>query len=105
MLFNAKVDIIEVEKAKDSYGSYTEIERVSHYQIPCRINWLRGREKIQFDRKTYYRDARVYCRPISVNTNDRIRYGGTKYEIVDVANIDNLGKLMTIDIKKIDDVL
>lgn len=100
-LFNSKVDIVRISKAKDSMGGYSEAEGVIHANVPCRINWSRGSERIQFDKNTYYRDAKLFCGIIDVTIKDRIKYDGVSYEIVDVSNVDNTNRYLTLDIRLI----
>ncbi len=99
--FNSKVNILHVDAVKDSMGSYNEVESVLYENLPCRINWSRGSERIQFDKTTYYRDAKLYCRVIAVTVEERVSYNGTTYEIVNVSDVDNVGKYMILEIKLI----
>ena len=101
MQFNSKIDILRVDETTDTYGSRTESVWVLYHDVPCRINWSRGKERIQFDKNTYYRDAKVYCRPLQVSVNDRVRYNDVVYEIVNVANFDNMNRLILLEIKLI----
>jgi len=99
MQCNSKVDIIRFSKVQDSLGGWSEAEGILYQDLPCRINWSRGSERIQFDRNTYYRDARLYCRVIDVTTRDRVRYDGAVYEIVHVANADNMNRYLALDLR------
>jgi len=99
--FNSKVDILRVTKASDNMGGYAEAESVLYADLPCRINWTRGSEKIMFDKETYYRDAKLYCRAIDVDVKDRVRYNGATYEIVNVSNVDNLNRYLTLELRLI----
>ncbi len=100
-LFNSKVDITSVTRIRDGKGGYSEAEVVIYSDLPCRINWSKGAEKIQFNKDTYYRDAKLYCRVISVTVNHRVKYDGTEYEIVNVSNVDNVDKYMIIEMRLI----
>ena len=102
MQFNTHANIIRFSKVEDSsgLGGWTEAETVLHENLPCRINWLRGSERVQFDRDTYYQDAKLYCRVVDVTTRDRVQYNGVTYEIVDVANVDSMNRYMVLALRR-----
>jgi len=99
--FNSKVDILRIAKARDNMGGYAEAESVLYAGLPCRINWTRGSERIMFDKETYYRDAKLYCRIIDADVKDRVRYNGATYEIVNISNVDNLNRYLTLELRLI----
>jgi len=102
-LFNTKVDVIRIDSTKDSMGGYTEVKTVLHKNMRCRINWTTGIEKIQFDKVTYYRDAKVYCGVYTdIRQYDLIRYKSKDYEIVNISNVDEANEYMILEIKLID---
>lgn len=101
-LFNSKVNIIRLTKVSDGLGGWDEVENILHSNLSCRINWSSGSERIQFDKTTYYRDAKLYCRVVDVTTKDRVRYDSKDYEIVNVSNPDNINKYLILEIKLID---
>lgn len=98
-LFNTKVDIIRFTKASDGMGGGVEAEGVLHSNLPCRINWVRGSEKIFTSKDTWFRDAKLYCGIIDITTKDRVLYSGDYYEIVNVSNVDNANKYLIVEIK------
>jgi len=83
-------------------GGWTEVENVLHNNLPCRIVWRRGSEKIFFDKTTHFSDARLYCRVVDITTDDRVVYDDKKYEIVDVQNTDNLNRQLVLDLRKLE---
>lgn len=101
--FNAKVNILRVNKseagAAGALGGWTEANAVLHKNLPCRINWKRGSEKIWTGKNTYFRDAKLYCRVVDVTVEDKVQYGNTIYSIVDVNNIDEAGRFLVLDLK------
>ena len=99
ILFNCKVDIVRFTKVQDSMGGWSEAEGMLYQSLPCRINWSRGAEKIQFDKNTYYRDGKLYCHSIDVTVKDRVKYNGITYDIVDVNNVDEMNRYLILDIK------
>jgi head-tail adaptor len=101
--FNVTVNILRVTKsatgAAGALGSWTESSSTLHENLPCRINWKRGSEKIFLDKNTYFRDVKLYCRVVDVTVEDRVQYGSTIYQIVDVSNVDEAGRLLVLDLK------
>ncbi len=102
MQYNAKVNILRIAKTSNGMGGWTEVENVLHNNLPCRIAWKKGSEKIQFNKDTYYRDAKLFCRVVDVTTRERVVYGSKKYEIVDVSNPDNKNKRLVLALKLIE---
>jgi len=103
MRFKSKVDILSVTETSDGAGGQTEAEVELYSDLPCRINWSKGNEKIAFDKDTYYRDAKVFCRvKTDITTKHRVKYNGTTYQIVDVTNVDEANRHMVISIKLIE---
>jgi len=100
MQFKTKVDILRITNTTSAMGQ-TEVANVLHNNLPCRINWKRGSEKIFFDKNTYFRDGKLYCRVVDVTVEDRVQYKGKTYSIVDVNNTDESGRLFVLDLKLI----
>ena len=100
-LFNSTVNVIRITKVKDDFGSHTEAEVVLHNNLKCRINWVRGSEKVFFDKDTWFRDAKLYCNVVDIQTKDRIVYNGTSYEVVNVSNPDNMGRYLIVEMRLI----
>ena len=99
---NVKVNVIRVAKTSEALGGWTEVETTLHENLPCRINWKRGSEKIYTDKNTYFRDARLFCKVVDIDVKDRIQYNSKTYEIVDVSNVDEKGSYMTLDLKLVE---
>ena len=99
---NSKVNIIRIVKTAGTLGGYTEAENVLHSNLPCRINWKRGSEKIFFAKNTYFRDAKMFCKVVDIDMKDRVQYKSKTYEIVDIANVDESSRYMTLDLKLIE---
>lgn len=100
-LFNSKIDIKRIARTSDSMGGWTEAKTIIYRNQPCRINWKSGSERIQFDKNTYYRDGTIYCRVINITVRDLVVFNTVEYEIMDTANVDEVGKYMTINIRLI----
>jgi len=98
-LYNSVIDVLRLTLTSDGMGGKTETKSVLHKNLKCRINWKTGGEKIQFDKETYYRDAKVYCSVVDITVKDRVLFNGTEYLIVDVANPDNMDKYLVLNIR------
>lgn len=100
-LFNVTIDIVRMVRTSDSMGGWTEVEVVLHNNLKCRINWSKGEEKIQFDKDTWYRDAKVYCSVVDIQTRDRMKYKNETYEIKNVSNVDEADKYLILEVRLI----
>lgn len=102
-LRNKKVNILRITKTPNvgGLGGWKEVKNVLHLNLPCRINWKRGTEKIFSSKGTYFRDGKLYCKVVDITTKDIILYNDTEYEIVDVNDVDEKGKYLVLDLKLI----
>lgn len=101
MQLKSKVNILRITNTTSAMGQ-TEVPNVLYRNLPCRINWKRGSEKIFFGKETYFRDAKLFCRVVDIITKDRIQYGNKTYQIVDVANADESNRFLALDLKLIE---
>jgi len=99
---NVKVNVFRIIKTTDALGGWTEVRNVLHNNLPCRINWKRGNEKLFFAKNTYFRDAKMFCRVVDIAVKDEVQYNGKIYEVVDVADVDNSDRYMSVDLKLIE---
>ena len=99
MQYKSKINILRVSRVPDDMGGWTKLSAMLHKNVPCRINWKKGIEKIFFDKNSYFRDAVIYCNVIDVTNQDIIEYNNTQYEIVSVANPDEVNKYMVIEMR------
>ena len=101
--YNVTVDVIRITKVNGALGiSETDVDIVN--DLPCDIKWKTGREKILFDKETHLLDAVLHCQKpagVDIVNTDKISYNSEDYEIVDVVDVNNLGVLLVIGIKKI----
>ena len=99
---NAKIDVLESTSSQDAAGrlSVTWAVKTWMSDVPCRINWSAGTEKIMFDQETHIRDAKLYLHVLDIAVADIIEYDSIYYDIVDVINPDNANKFMRLDVKK-----
>jgi len=80
----------------------TETVNTLHSNLPCRINWKRGSQKIFFAKNSYFRDGKLYCRIADITAKDRVRYKSKTYQIVDVNNADETDRFLVLDLKIIE---
>lgn len=99
--FKSKINILRVTSISSAMG-LTETETVLHRNLPCRINWKSGSQRILFDKDSYFRDGVVYCRVVAITTKNRAQYGSVIYEIVDVHNADEIGRFLVLTIKLVE---
>jgi len=97
----SKVNILRIANTTSAMGQ-TEVPNVLHSNLPCRINWKKGSEKIFFNKDTYFRDAKLFCRVVDITAKDRVQYKGKVYQIVDVSDVDEVSRLLTVDMKLIE---
>lgn len=100
-LFNKKVNILRITNTPGAMGT-SEVATVLHLDMPCRINWKNGSQKIFFNRKTYFRDGVIYCNPADITEADRVQYGSKIYHIVGVNDTDEDDRLLKITIKLVE---
>lgn len=102
-VYNCLVDVVRIAKTSTARG-VTEVPTNILTNMPARIRWTGGRERLQFDKQTHYRDATLHCRKggVTITTKDRIKYNDEMFEIVDVQDFRNLGKLLKIGLKRIE---
>jgi len=100
MHFNTKVNVITLVQAPDNIGGWATSENVSILNMPCRINWSKGNEKFLADKRTHYRDAKLFCRPANLTVKNLIVHDGVHYDIVNISNVDSRNKCLVVDIKR-----
>lgn len=102
MQYNKKINILRGSRVKDELGSWKVIEETLHEDLPCRINWTKGTEKIQFNKTTHYCDAKIFCGVIDVTIKDVVLYNEKRYEILNVINFDDVNRYMRLEVLKIE---
>ena len=103
-IYNVVVDVLRPVKVVTSTGvAESTITLVSN--LMCAIRWKSGSERILFDKITHYLDATLRCRRpagVTLTTDDRIRHDSKDYEIVDIVDVNNLGRLLKMSIRKVE---
>ncbi len=102
MQYNSKINILRSNRVEDEIGSWEVIEVTLHENLPCRINWTKGTEKIQFNKITHFCDAKVFCRAIDITVKDVVLFDEKRYEILNVINFDNMNRYIRLEILKIE---
>ncbi len=95
---NSKINILRVISTPGAFGQ-TEVSNVLHNNLPCRINWKTGSDRILFDKDTYFRDGVLWCRVVDVTRTDRVQHNDKVYEIVDMENVSEKSQHLKITIK------
>lgn len=98
-LFNAKCTIKGFISPEAS-GTYSQTPYDKHTNVPCRIKWSQGQEKVMFGKDNWFRDAKVYCPVLDITVEDRLVYNAQEYDIVDVANPGEADRFMVLQIKR-----
>lgn len=101
-LYNATVDVLRITRTSDGMGGSTEVEVVHINDLPCRINWSRGSERIMFGKDSWFRDAKMYCGIVDIQTKERILYDSKTYEVVNVSNVDNMDRFLTVEMRLVE---
>jgi hypothetical protein len=90
LLYDHKVTVLRSVLTADAFGSSTELEGVTHYQLPCKITEVTsGTTGRVFGRKGLPCSYNMWCGVCDILENDRIMDGTTKYEVLDVVNWKN----------------
>lgn len=104
-VYNVTVNVVRTAKTNTARG-LTEVPTNIVTNMACRIRWSRGRERLQFDKQTAFRDGTLHCRKpagVTITPKDRISYNGEDYEIVSpIRDFRNLGRLLDMDIRRIE---
>ncbi len=102
MQYNIRVNVIRITKTSDALGGWTEVRNVLYDNLSCRFNHKLGSERIFFDKNSYFRDVKMYCAIVDINVKDQVQYNGATYEVVDISNISEMSRYMSIDLKIIE---
>ncbi len=77
-------------------GAYDEAYTVWK-TVKARIQPLTAGELDKLGREATDVGIRLYCVPCGIQEPDRIGYGGRTFEVLGVRDIDEQGRLMTVD--------
>ena len=103
-VYNITVDVIRNTVVVGARGN-AKTPVVIVNDMPCTIKWTTGREKMLFKKKTHFLDAVLRCRVpagVTIVNTDIIEYNSKQYEIVDVVDFNNLGKILVIGLRKVE---
>lgn len=102
-VYNCMVDVVRPVRVNTSTGQQETVVAIASNWL-CAIRWKSGAEKILFDKKSYFLDAVLTCRVIpgeTVKVTDRIVYLDDVFEIVDLMDINNLGRRLRIALRRV----
>ena len=102
-VYNITVDVIRNAISVGARGNTLTPSTIVN-DMPCTIKWTSGKEKMLFKKKTHFLDAILRCQVpagVTIVESDIISYDSKDYEIVDVIDVNNLGKILKIGLRKI----
>ena len=102
-VYNLTCNVVRMTKTNTALG-VTEALVTVVTAMPCGIKWLSGKESIKFNKETHTLDGVLKCRVpagVTIINSDRIYYDSAYYDIVNVEDVNNLGVLLRISIKKV----
>lgn len=103
-VYNCIVDVIRNTVVGGARGNTINPVTIVN-DMPCTIKWTSGKEKMLFKKKTHFLDAVLRCRVpagVTIVNTDIIEYNSKQYEIVDVVDFRNLGKILVIGLRKVE---
>ncbi|KKN40050.1 hypothetical protein LCGC14_0737130 [marine sediment metagenome] len=101
-VYNLTVNVVRATKTNTARG-LTEALTTIVTNLPCEIIWLKGKEKIKFNKETHTLDGTLKCRVpagVTIVESDRIVFNSETYRITNVEDVNNLGTLLEIGIVK-----
>lgn len=102
-IYNLTCNVVRMTKTNTALG-VTEAPVTVVTAMPCSIKWLSGKESIKFNKETHTLDGTLSCRVpagVTIVNTDRITYAGVSYEITNVLDINNLGVLLKISLRRL----
>ena len=102
-VYNLTVNVVRMTQTNSAMG-VTEVPVTIVTSMPCYIKWLSGKESIKFNKETHTLDGTLHCRVVAgvtIRNSDKIYYNSEYYEITNVRDVNNLGVLLEISIKRI----
>ncbi len=101
--YNLTVNVVRMTKTNTSRG-VTEVSTTIVTSMPSDIRWLKGKETIIFNKETHTLDGILHCQVpagVTIRVTDKIIYDSITYEITNVYDVNNLGVLLEIAIKRL----
>lgn len=100
--YNLTADVIRMTETITAHGQ-TEVAVTLVNLMPCSIDWKNITEKTKFNKQTLYIDGILNCRKPSdtILPSDKIYYNSEYYEIAGIMDVNNLGVLLQIAIRKV----
>lgn len=105
-LFKSKFTMQNCVRTQDAHGTWTEVwtNVTGLIDTPCRLNWLKGisrGESIINGKVEWVRDAKLYTSySTGIKIDDRLVYNSENYNVINIADFDEINKYMTLDIKR-----
>ncbi|HUS72616.1 MAG TPA: head-tail adaptor protein [Sedimentisphaerales bacterium] len=103
-MYNLSCDIVRMTRTNTALGVSDTPPVVIVTAMPCDIKFLGGKESIKFNKETYCLDAVLRCRKpagVTIVNTDKVDYNGEYYEITNILDINNLGVLLEITLRRV----
>ncbi len=99
--YNIVVNIVEMARTADDYGSWSESTTTIYSNLSCCIQPRRGSELLIRGKEQSEVTHVMYCAVIEMNPAWKVIYSGKQYDILDVRNTGMQNRFLTIDLKEI----
>jgi len=102
-VYNLTCNVVRMTKNNTALG-VTEVPVIVGTAMPCSIKWLSIKESLKFNKETSVLDAILNCRVpagVTITNIDKVVYNGEYYEITSVEDVNNLGVLLKLGLRRI----
>ena len=102
--FNSIVDIKQVTREDDDAGNWNEVWNTLIGNLPCCIQPRRGFEIVSHNKLQSEVTHVMYCllQSVAIKPSNRLFRGNEVYDILDIRNVDYLGRFLTIDLREVE---
>jgi len=101
-MYNHTLTLEVVTQTTDDQGGITEAW-ASAGTFEARISILKAEERMAQDKVTTFATHRIYCEPMSVSTENRIKWGDYYFQIKGITNPSEDYHHLQMDVLEIDD--
>lgn len=85
--FDRRVIVKKAVRQSDGAGTATVVRAIRHYQLPCTITPVTGREVRTFGREAHPGEYLMYCRVVEMAQTDQVIDRSITYEVIDIRQI------------------
>ena len=98
--YKNKANVERQTRIENSVGTWEEVWTVVHNDIACCIQPRRGYEFVAHDKVQSDVTHVLYCGVMEIRPSDRVKSESITFDVLDVRNIDFLGRFLTIDLQQ-----